>query len=197
MSSSDAVAWVRAAVVCACLLMAAAGSPAAGQDRSAPDDDAALRAFVAGLSRYAALRTTLEESLPSFDDSGRDPRTLMLMRRYLASAIRVARHDARQGCIFGPAAGMLRETIAHAINDGHIEGLVGEEDVRARPFGLDLALNQPVASWAMSPVPAAVLEQLPPLPAGIEYQLADGALILWDSHAEILVDVLPEALMVR
>lgn len=58
-----------------------------------------------------AMRRELDAPLPSFDDPGRDPRTLILLRRYPAAAIR-----------------------------------------------------------------------LPPLPAGIEYQRADGALILWDRY---------------
>jgi hypothetical protein len=191
MSSAGAVVSVGVAVACACLLAAAADSPAAGQDRGAPAD-AALRAFDAGVARYAALRTKFEEPLPAFDDPRRDEWTLLLMRRYLVSAIRAARREAPQGCIFGPAAAVFRDTIARAIYDVEIEGLVdvapGEDG-----FVLDLALNEPIPAWALSPVPEPLLERLPLLPAAIEYRIVAGALILWDTHAEILIDALPDA----
>lgn len=68
-----------------------------------------------------------------------------------------------------------------------IEGLVGEDgDV---PL-VDLGVNEPIPLWAMRPVPNALLERLPPLPHAIGYRLVADALILWDTHAEILIDAL-------
>jgi hypothetical protein len=191
MPSSAAIVSVRAAGVCVCLLMAAAGSPAAGQDRSAPAD-AALRAFDARIAHYAALRTKFEAPLPAFDDPRRDPWALLIARRYLASAMRTARRQVAQGCIFAPAAEVFRDTIARAVDEIDLEGLVDEAG-GSRDFALDLTLNEPIPAWALSPVPAPLLERLPPLPAAIEYRIAGGALILWDTHAEILIDALPDA----
>ena len=190
MPSSAAIVSVRAAVVCACLLMAAAGSPAARQGRNAPAD-VALQAFDARIAQYAALRTTFEAALPAFDDPRRDPWTLLLVRRYLASAMRTARRQAEEGCIFGSAAEMFRDTIARAVDRIDMERLVDEGGAAA--FALDLTLNEPIPAWALSPLPGPLLEQLPPLPAAIEYRIAGGALVLWDTHAEILIDALPDA----
>jgi hypothetical protein len=179
---------IRAVAAAALLLIgtAAAGVPQGG----APAE--ALRAFESGLAHYTTLRARFEERLPSFDDSRRDGWARLLMRRYLASAIRAARREAQPGCIFGPVALLVRQTIAEAVYEVDIEGLVdgaGDED----EFALDLVLNEPVPSWAMASVPAALLERLPPLPAAVEYRLAGGALILWDTDAEIIVDALPDA----
>ena len=179
---------IRAAAAAAWLLI---GTAAAGvQQAGAPPD--ALRAFESELARYVSLRARFEERLPAFDDPSRDRWTLLLMRRYLGSAIRAARRDAQPGCIFGPAALLVRKTIAEGLYEvdieGLVEGLLGEDE-----FALDLVLNEPVPSWAMAPVPAALLERLPPLPPAIEYRIAGGALILWDTDAEILVDALPDA----
>ena len=168
------------------------GTAAVGiQHWGAPQAEA-RRAFEQELSRYSALRTRLEEPLPAFDDPRRDGWTRLLMRRYLASAIRTARRDAEPGCIFGPAALFIRETIAGAVYDLDIEGLI-EGGVDEEEFALDLALNEPIPSSAMSPLPAPLAERLPALPQAIEYRIAAGALILWDTRAEILVDVLPDA----
>jgi hypothetical protein len=177
---------MRAALVCVWLIAAAAQ----GQQPLPPD--AGLQSFDENVARYAALRAGLEEPLPAFDDPRRDGWSVMLMRRYLASAIRTARRGVEPGEVFAPAAGAFRDTIARAIYAIDIEGLVdvgpGEDG-----FVLDLVLNEPIPVWALLPVPQPLLERLPPLPAAIEYRIAAGALILWDTHAEILIDALPDA----
>jgi hypothetical protein len=178
-------------LACAWLFIGAAVAAPPVQQAGAQWDEA-LRTFDAAVAGYAARRATFEEPLPAFEDPRRDGWTLMLMRRYLASAIRTARREAEPGVIFAPAAGAFRDIIARAIYEVDIEGLVdivpGEDG-----FTLDLALNEPIPAWALSPVPPPLLERLPSLPAAIEYRIATGALILWDTHAEILVDALPDA----
>jgi hypothetical protein len=187
MASNRFVA-IRAVVAAASLLI---GTAAAGvQQGTAPAD--ALRAFESGLAHYVSLRTRLEEPLPPFDDPRRDGWTLLLMRRYLGSAIRAARRDVQPGCIFGPVTLLVRERIADALYEVDIEGLV-DGALDQDEVVLDLVINEPVPPWAMSPVPAAILERLPPLPRAVEYRIAGGTLILWDTHAEILVDALPDA----
>jgi antitoxin (DNA-binding transcriptional repressor) of toxin-antitoxin stability system len=190
MAAFRASTYIRSALAGGCLLVAAVGSPSALQVAAPPDPR--LESFDAAVARYAALRARIQEPLPDFDDPRRDDWTRLLMRRYLASAIRTARREAEPGAIFAPAAGTFREIIARAIYEVDIEGLVdlvpGEDG-----FVLDLALNEPVAARAMSPMPRPLLERLPPLPAAIEYRIAGGALILWDAHAEILIDALPDA----
>ena len=34
----------------------------------------------------------------------------------------------------------------------------------------------------------------PPLPADLEYRLVDYYLVLWDAHADLILDVLPDAI---
>jgi hypothetical protein len=63
-------------------------------------------------------------------------------------------------------------------------------------FLVDLVVNEPVPEWAMTKLPAALLAVLPALPDAIEYRLVDGALILWDVHAEILIDWLADPVLV-
>jgi len=155
-----------------------------------------LRAFDAAVAQYAAIRARLEEPLPAFDDPRRDGWTLVLMRRYLASAIRTARRQVEPGVIFAPAARAFRDIIARAIYEIDIEGLVDVGDSEDE-FVVDLELNEPLPAWALAPVPLPLLERLPSLPAAIEYRISAGALILWDTHAEILIDALPDAFVAR
>jgi hypothetical protein len=49
----------------------------------------------------------------------------------------------------------------------------------------------------MQPAPPALIQALPPLPAGIEYRIVAPDLVLWDSHAEIMIDVLRGAFLPR
>jgi hypothetical protein len=121
----------------------------------------------------------------------------MLTRRYLASAIRTARSSAHQGDIFAPpVAAMFRGVIAQVIYDADIEGLVDGDPEGEEPV-VDLTPNEPIPVWAMDAVPDALLDCLPSLPAAIEYRIVGGALILWDTHAEILIDALPGAFLVE
>jgi hypothetical protein len=169
---------------------AAAGAAA---PQTASDHGAAVQIFATRVEQYAWLRARLEQPLPSFD-ADRRPWSLLLMRRYLASAIRTARARETQVSIFAPPVeGFFRETIGDAIYDIDIEGLVddGTEDP------LDVMVNEPLPEWALHPVPPALLERLPPVPSAISYKMAAGALVLWDDHAEIVIDALPDAFVTR
>lgn len=164
---------------------------AAALAQAGDDHGAAARIFTERVERYARLRSRLEEPLPPFD-ARRDPWSLLLARRYLGSAIRTARAHAGPGEIFGPPVdGFFREAIGAAIDELDVEGLAGGEDP------VDLIVNEPVPEWALEEVPRVLAGRLPALPAALGYRLAGGALLLWDEHAEILIDVLPEAFVTR
>ena len=185
--------FFQMAFACACLFTALSAA-AALQATDAIDD--AVPMFNARVERYVRLRARLEDPLPSFDQR-RDPWSLMLTRRYLASAIRTARLSAHQADIFTPpVAQLFRGLIADAIYDVDIEGLV-DEDREAAGFVVDVVVNEPVPAWALQDVPDALRGRLPALPDAIEYRVVDGNLILWDTHAEIVIDALPNAFLVQ
>lgn len=176
-----------------CAAILSAWSSAAALAQAGGDHAAAARIFTERVERYARLRARLEEPLPPFDRR-RDAWSLLLTRRYLASAIRTARAHATPGDIFAPPVeGLFREFLAGVIDEIDGEGLVtGDGDAL-----VDLVINEPVPDWALGPVPRTLLDRLPVLPAGIGYRLAGGALLLWDEHAEILIDALPDACVTR
>lgn len=187
---------VHWALACVWIVAGWHGAAALPQGTDDIDRATALQTFTERTDRYVRLRARLEDPLPSLD-ARRDPWSLMLTRRYLASAIRAARPYARQGDIFAtPVAQAFRGLIGQAIHDVDIEGLV-DEDLEAADFLVDLAVNEPVPAWAIHLVPAALLECLPPLSAAIEYRIVSGNLILWDMHAEIVIDALPDAFLVQ
>ena len=79
--------------------------------------------------------------------------------------------------------------------DIEIEGLV-DEDLETANI-VDVVINEPVPDWALLEVPEGVLGRLPTLPDAIGYRIVGGNLILWDTHAEIVIDALSNAFIVE
>jgi hypothetical protein len=166
------------------------GTGVAAFSQAAGDEQTAMRVFTERIDRYARLRSRLEEPLPPFVEERRNVWSSLLTRRYLASAIRTARYRAQLGDIFEPpVAAALRRVLMSTISEIEIEGLVPDEPAVA----VDLTVNEPVPAWALSEVPGPLVARLPALPEGIEYRMVNGSLILWDRHADILIDALPHA----
>ena len=184
---------IEGALVCVCLF-AVQRAAAAPQATGAINTVDARKTLNARVDRYAWLRARLGEPLPSLD-ARRDSWSLLLTRRYLASTIRTARPDARVGHIFiPPVAKMFRTLITQAIYDVEIEGLV-QNSLQAPDFIVDVVVNEPVPAWALEEVPAVLRQRFPPLPTAIEYRIVNGSLVLWDMHAEIVIDALPNAFL--
>lgn len=151
----------------------------------------AVATFAVRVEAYAAMRARFEEPFPPFDPP-RDEWSMFLSRRYLAAAIRAARAPARRGSVFTPlTCAFFREQLTK-VPSGVMERLKSGERVEG---AAPLIVHEPLPEWAMQPLPQAVTEALPPLPAGMLYRLAGPDLILWDAHAEIVIDVLVDAFL--
>jgi hypothetical protein len=110
-------------------------------------------------------------------------------REELATRIRLARHDARQGDIFTPAiAAALRRAMNPELRGVGAAGTKGSirEDAPAK-FTLQVNGSYPEGA-SRSTMPGNVLKIRPPLPKGIEYRIVDTHLILMDVDANIVVD---------
>ena len=191
--TSRATRHVRLAAVCAVLW---AGTPgAAGFQGSPSDADDALRVFHQKVNLYAALHRRLEGPLPP-RASARDTFSALVARRYLGSAIRSARVSARPGDIIDPgAARAFRAIIAKAFTDPGGAALADEFRRRAASPVPDPVVNEPYPMEVAELVPEAILQHLPVLAEDVEYRAVNADLILWDVHAEIVVDVLPGAFL--
>jgi hypothetical protein len=181
--------WTATLLGCAVLLGAAQG--AAAQAGEAASDAAALQSFEQAVQGYEQLRARFEAPLPPLHSRG--AWSTLITRRYLASALRAARRDARAGSIFTPSlAVIVRLRLAEALTPSERLLLAaGDDDESGVPIPL---VNEPLATEWLTPLPAAATQQLPPLPVAIEYRLLGTTLVLWDSDAEIIIDVLPQAI---
>ena len=155
----------------------------------------ALGVFDERLAAYAGLHQRLEVSLAPMTPTN-DMRSIFLAREFLAPAIRTARPNARQGDVFAPAvADVLRAVIGEALEGVDREALLRdlylEDEV---PPGYQPRVYDPYPRWATHEMPVVILHRLPPLPKEIVYRLIDHALVLWDVDANLIIDVLPDAI---
>ena len=147
------------------------------------------------ISEYAALHRRAAASLPPLTPSA-DVKWLMHERANLSFAIIAARPNARQGDVFAPpVANAFRTVIREALTNVDVEAMLGDlyEDCEF-PVGYRLEVNGGYPDWAAHGMPIVLLNALPILPEGIVYRLVDLDLVIWDADADLIVDVLPDAL---
>jgi hypothetical protein len=169
-----------------------AGSP---PQNPPADRAAALAQFEQRLGGYVALHRRLEGPLPP-SDSSVSGRSSLLASRYLGSAIKAARPNARQGDIFTPAvADLFRNDIVDAMDDGEVEMPIPEAYAeRETTLSVHPRVYDSCPDWESNEVPAVLLARLPLLPDDIAYRLVGRDLVLWDFRADLIVDVLPNAI---
>lgn len=161
-----------------------------------PDHESALKSFSTQVNSYVALHRRLEAPLAPLDESG-EPLHTYVSRQILANAIRRARATVHQGAFFAPTvAEVFRATIADTRDDLrpwlfrlHQEYLIAPD---VHPY-----VNEPCMPAEMHELPDVLLHKLPPLAPELEYRLLDFDLVLWDVHAYLVVDFLPDAFRLR
>jgi hypothetical protein len=184
--------WSRVIVAAALATSAVMVGAAAAQDAGRPDG---LQLFAERVAAYAELRQRVDAVFPPWTPTD-DVNSVFRRRAYLATGIKTERPHARQGDIFEPsAAAAVRGLVAGALNGVDIEFLLQglyeecEMPARYRP-----QVNAGYPGWATHEMPLVLLTALPVLPAGIQYRLIDHDLLLWDVDANLIIDVLPDAL---
>ena len=159
-------------------------------------EERALAQFNAAVEGYVSLHRLLERSLPPeqmFDD----PADMFAARAAVRSAILDTRPNARRGDIFTPCvARLLSDRLDQVISrEGYdptdILADINEERVPGTP---EPEVNGEYP-WAIgSTMWPALLRALPPLPRELEYRFSDLDLVLIDVHANLVLDILENAL---
>ena len=178
-------------VVMAVSLLVPGAAPLAA-DQTGPIPGSAMAQFSDRLAGYVGLRNRLEEPLPPMRRGSRTEWSSLIARRYLASAIRAARHNAPRGEIFTPTVEeMFRTRLAGGLSRNEWLLLVPPgDDESGNPIVL---VNEPLGEEWLTALPPALVQHLPAVPEGIEYRFVGAALVLWDAHALIVIDVMPDA----
>jgi hypothetical protein len=186
------------AAACAAVVVGAVGGPATAaeleQALDRVDREAALRLFQDRVEDYARLHRRLEGPLPPLTTT-RNMMRNYIARQLLANAIRKARAGVQQGVIFSAdVATVFRAMISDALAGQDVETFLRElhaehpgiEDVRP-------VINEPLPAETTHEMPIVLLHILPALPEDIEYRIVHRDLVLWDIHADLVIDYVPNA----
>ena len=162
-------------------------------DRNIEADLTAIREFDRRVADYVALHRLLEGPLPPLQTS-RDMRQVRAAMDALALRLEAARKDAQPGDIITvDVSRLFRKRIAACLSPEEWEAFFAELE---EPGGAlpPLRVN---ARWpALMPfnlVPPQLLAALPPLPPELQYRVVGRSLVLWDHHADLIVDFMPGA----
>lgn len=154
---------------------------------------ATLQEFKRRVEAYVALHKKLERTLPDLPKQT-DPKTIDRHQRALAQLIQAERKGARQGDIFHPPMQRLVRTLLRPIFQGPDGAQIKNEIADNEYKNVKLAVNGRYPDEVpISTVPPQVLAQLPKLEEEIEYRFIHTNMILFDSHAHLIVDFVERA----
>lgn len=164
------------------------GSPPSARS---PLEGRAVEQFVERAREYARVRGETAAKLPALEDSPA-PVEIQARQRALATALRAQRKGARPGDLFGDAAPAIRQRL-HAylqrLPEVERESLWKQiPRVEVPVVDADYPPELPLASF-----PPTLLTELPELPEELDYRFAGSHLILLDAEANLILDVLPDA----
>jgi hypothetical protein len=173
------------------LLLAAMTVPLPALMQTGPDA-AAIAELSSHVDAYVALHRQLEGPVPTIRSSD-DADEVRRAVEALGARIRSARRDARPGAIFTPSVSAFIRARIDSGCGGDLDAVheAAHDEVPPMPRAV---VNGHWPGPAMTFMPPRVLCQLPPLPEELEYRFVNRDLVLWDAHADVVVDVLPGAL---
>lgn len=190
--------WSLTQSLMVCLLIFSGDKLAESQLLGPPprvnQDSLILQEFSDLVQAYATLHKQQEASLPPLKQTV-EPGQIAEHQHLLASKIVAVRATAVEGTIFTPD---VRKAFLPIIQR-HFQGRY------ARPTRLTLKEGNPVKMrlsinevypegipWTT--VPPSLIQDLPRLPKEVEYRIVDRDLILWDVKANLVVDILRQAI---
>lgn len=176
--------------LCALVVGVATTAPGATQPPAA--DAAAVEELGRRVAEYAELHRRIEGPVPTIKVSS-DPAEIRRAVDALGSRIRKARASARRGDIFSPEiTAMLRRRIESGCG-GDYESVRAAAHEELGPIPAATVNGK----WPGPVMPVNVLCQLPSLPTELEYRFVNRDIVLWDVHADLVVDIIPNALPAR
>jgi hypothetical protein len=168
------------------VLAVPAGSAAQGRVNA---DAAAIADFTNRVNDYAAFQRKLDATIPE-PTTGSPANAFLDHQRALAKLIQKSRAGAQPGDLCPqPMRAVIRRLIA-----GVLRG-PGGPDVRKslldeNPGNMVLRVNSEYPDTApFATVPPQILQGLPKLPPVLEYRFIGKRLLLIDSHARIVADI--------
>ena len=176
-------------------LACAAETLFASQTGGAPGQNASILAdFKARVGSYENLRRKVMSSLPKVSTEA-TPQEIERYQQSFQAGIAAARGGAKQGDIFTQSARRLIRALITQTFSREDPAAIRESILEGNPGRVRLLVNGRYPEEVpLSNMPADLLMNLPPLPAGLEYRFVGENLILLDTGANLIVDVMPQAL---
>jgi hypothetical protein len=154
-----------------------------------------VRAFQRNVAEYVSLRDRLERSLPPLDANS-SAQQLHSHREALLRLLSQARAGAKKGDVFGVAMSDYTRARVRTVLEGPDGPPIRHAVTDVNPSTAVVEINRHYPSAIpLSRMPAALLETLPPLPEGLEYHFVGNALMILDTNARMVVDVMDNILM--
>ena len=161
------------------------------------EDFIATHNFRRSVGEYVALHRSIDRELPpvlTTQDVEQIHRAVKLLRM----RIQTARATARQGDIITPdVARMFRRRISTCLAPEEWKAIFAErahdeqgEAIEAPPLRVNMEWP---ADVPFDFVPPQLLQSLPGLPEELQYRIIGLSLVIWDYHANLIVDFLPDA----
>ena len=157
-------------------------------------DAAIIKEFLARVDTYVALHKQLEGTMPALPKQT-NPQQIDQHERRLAKLIQGARKTAKQGDLFTAqmqalVRRLLRPVFAGA-DGAHVRSEIMDNESKAN------VVLTPTGRYPdeipVSTVPPQVLANLPKLAEELEYRFVRQNLILFDPHAHVIPDWVPQA----
>jgi hypothetical protein len=187
---------VRIAVALACLvsLLPPSVSTVFAQASTVSSQARPLEEFKQRVGVYLSLHKKAVDQVGPLDPT-KSPKQIADREQALGEAIRALRAGAKQGDVIAPHTGAIFRTIIH--NEYAHRGqlaLWNRQDAQDELPDFPPTVNQiyPTAH-PLATFPPLVLRQLPALPRPLEYRFVQRSLIVRDNEANLIVDVLPDA----
>ena len=167
------------------------------QTPTSTQESLATQLFEERVTAYVTLHRLLEGPLPPLQPT-MNMDDVRANTRFLATRIVLARQDAQRGDIItADVARMFRRRIATCLSPEEWEAVLAEiaRDEAGVPVpAVTLRVNM---TWpervSFGFVPPQLLAALPPLPPELQYRIIGRSLVLWDHHANLIVDFMPAA----
>jgi hypothetical protein len=162
----------------------------------ASPEEAVVAEFNRRVLAYVDLHRRLEGPVTTVAISD-DWRQVRAAIDALASGIRTARSDAQRGDIFTPPIERwFRQRVAFLLKDCNTAELLDTLN-EENPEGL-VVVPEMNGTWpreaSLGPMPPNLLAGLPQLPDDLQYRFMNRDLVLWDAHANIIVDFITQAM---
>jgi hypothetical protein len=190
--------WTRYVGALGVLIVAIVGGfmvvRSASQDRGTNSSAAALADFTTRVEDYVKLQKKLAAKVGTLDET-KSPEQIATREKLLGEAVRAARAGAKEGDILTPAAAAVFTTV---IREEFAErsklAIQDRDEAQDELPNFMPTVNQVYpTTYPLATFPPGVLKRIPPLPEPLEYRFVQRHLIIRDSEANLIVDVLKNA----